>query len=83
MLEISGKANDTIYKAKALRNIALNYLSIHDYNNASKYINQSIEILNSKKDENMLARALVVKAIILSQSGDHDEAIYYFNRALL
>jgi tetratricopeptide (TPR) repeat protein len=34
MLEISGKANDTIYKAKALRNIALTYLSIHDYNNA-------------------------------------------------
>lgn len=82
MLDLCLTIKDTIHEASAYRNIALTYLSIEDFNNAVKYINKSVEALNAKKEEKLLAKALLVKGIILSKQENYDEALYYFNRAL-
>ena len=58
--------------------LALSYLAIKDYDNASKF---STEVINSK-EEKLLTRAYGVKGEALAETGKVDEAIVLLESAL-
>ena len=80
-LALSGKANYTIGKVEAIRNIGIAFLGTGDFSKALEYALDALKRSEALGEKKLIAACLIAIGVVYSAQGDHQLALPYSLKA--